>query len=146
MSDPMPQALDAGPALTRVSTAVGEQVLAARATTGLTAVQLQVLRMSTDAPAMSEIAARLAAPKSTVTSVVDQLVAAGLADRAVDERDRRRQTVRATTIGRHRLDAFDADVARRVEGLLAALPAARAARLRELLTALPDPTRPVPLG
>jgi DNA-binding MarR family transcriptional regulator len=146
MSDDEFPTLDAGPALTRVSTAVGERVLAVRAASGLSAAQLQVLRMSMDAPAMAAIAERLGSPKSTVTSVVDQLAAAGLVERAVDQRDRRRQIVRSTAVGERRLAAFDADVAAEVSALVAGLPPARAARLRELLAALPDPIRPVPLG
>ncbi len=138
--------LAAGAALIRLSTAVGERVLEVRAASGLSALQLQVLRLAAEGADMSALARGLGAPKSTVTSVVDQLEAAGLALRAGDDEDRRRQIVRSTAAGAARLGEFDAALAARVDGLLATLGPTRARRLRELMTKLPDATVPLPLA
>jgi DNA-binding MarR family transcriptional regulator len=140
------QALDVGAALTRLTTAVGERVLEARAASGLSAIQLQVLRLGTRGATMSELAATLATPKSTVTSVVNQLEASGLARRARDDRDRRRQIVRATPVGSARLRDFDDAVAQRVDEMLTDLDPARTRRLRDLMARLPDATVPLPLA
>jgi DNA-binding MarR family transcriptional regulator len=140
------QALDVGAALTRLTTAVGERVLEVRAASGLSAIQLQVLRLATRGVTMSELAATLAAPKSTVTSVVNQLEESGLARRARDDRDRRRQIVRATPVGSARLRDFDDAVAQRVDEMLTDLDPARTRRLRDLMARLPDATVPLPLA
>jgi DNA-binding MarR family transcriptional regulator len=140
------QALDVGAALTRLTTAVGERVLEVRAASGLSAIQLQVLRLATRGVTMSKLAATLAAPKSTVTSVVNQLEESGLARRARDDRDRRRQIVRATPVGSARLRDFDDAVTQRVDEMLTDLDPARTRRLRDLMARLPDATVPLPLA
>jgi DNA-binding MarR family transcriptional regulator len=145
MSEAQP-ALEVGAAIIRLSTAVGERVLEVRAASGLSALQLQVLRITADGATMSTLARTLAVPKSTVTSVVDQLEAMGLAVRAADVDDRRRQIVSSTAAGAAKLRDFDSELAGRIDRLLANLSPARANRLRELMKRLPDATVPFPLA
>ena len=137
--------LDPGPAMIRVASAVGEIVLEARAATGATAAQVQVLRLAATGAGMTDIASGMKWPKSTATSVVDQLVAAGLAARSTDERDGRRQVVSTTAAGAAILDEFDRAIRRRVGELTRVLPIEDRRRLAVLLAKLPDPTRPLPL-
>ena len=139
-------ALDVGAAIIRLSTAVGERVLDVRAASGLTALQLQVLRVAADGASMSTLAQALAAPKSTVTSVVDQLEAMSLAVRTADAEDHRRQIVRSTALGRAELRDFDLALAGQIDRLIANLSPTRAHRLLELMTKLPDATVPLPLA
>jgi DNA-binding MarR family transcriptional regulator len=139
-------ALDAGAAIIRLSTAVGERALEVRTASGLSALQLQVLRVAAYGANMSTLARALAAPKSTVTSVVDQLEAMHLAARAADVDDHRRQIVTSTAAGAAKLRDFDVELAGRIDRLLANLTLARAHRLRELMTRLPDATVPLPLA
>ncbi len=143
---PQPPPLDAGAALTRLTTAVGERVLEERARSGLSAPQLQVLRLASHGVSMTLLAQSLGVPKSTATSVVDQLEALALATRSVDDDDRRRQLVLSTPIGTARLQQFDAALARRVDDLLSVLSEPRARRLRILLSSLPDASVPLPLA
>jgi DNA-binding MarR family transcriptional regulator len=139
--------LEPGAALIRMTTTLGPRIQAVRMRSGLTAAQLQTLRVVRARGAtMGDIAARLRVPKSTATSVVDQLVASSLARREVDGQDRRRQLVRATRAGERALDDFDAEVTRIAQDLLAVLPPRRRARLRQLLERLPDPVSPVPIA
>jgi DNA-binding MarR family transcriptional regulator len=145
MNEPQ-RPLDAGAAVIRLATAVGERVLEVRSDFGMSALQLQVLRVAKDGATMSTLARELGAPKSTVTSVVDQLEAMDLAVRVSDHDDRRRQIVRNTTAGSTRLRGFDAAVADRIDGLLTNLSPDRARRLRELMAKLPEATVPFPLA
>jgi DNA-binding MarR family transcriptional regulator len=138
-------ALDVGAAIIRLSTAVGERVLEVREASGLSALQLQTLRVVADGANMSTLARALGAPKSTVTSVVDQLEAMGLAVRGTDDEDHRRQIVRSTAAGGAQLRDFDLALAGRIDRLLASLSPARAHRLRELMRRLPEPAAPMPL-
>jgi DNA-binding MarR family transcriptional regulator len=137
--------LEAGEAVIRLATAVGERVLEVRAASGLTALQLQVLRVTTDGASMSALAQAVSAPKTTTTSVVDQLEAMGLVRRTKDEADGRRQIVLSTTDGEVRLSEFDRVLSDRIDGLLMNLSPGRARRLRELMAKLPDATVPFPL-
>ena len=138
--------LDAGAALIRLTTAVGERVLEVRSESGMSALQLQVLRVAADGATMSTLARELGAPKSTVTSVVDQLEAMNLAVRVSDHDDRRRQIVRSTAAGSARLLTFDAALASRIDGLLTSLHPDRARRLREMMAKLPEGTVPLPIA
>jgi DNA-binding MarR family transcriptional regulator len=138
--------LRVGEALVRVTTAVGERVLEVRDASGLTALQLQVLRIALDSPTMSDLVVTLAIPKSTATSVVDQLVETGMVRRARDARDGRRQVVRLTRAGRRKLFDFDAAVGIRIAELVAAVAPERRARLVELLAKIPNARRPLPLA
>jgi DNA-binding MarR family transcriptional regulator len=139
--------LEPGAALIRMTTTLGPRIQAARVRSGLTAPQLQTLRVvRLGGAAMGEVAARLGVPKSSATSVVDQLVDASLVRREPDPVDRRRQLVRPTRAGTRALDAFDAEVAGITEDLLAVLSPRRRTRLRQLLARLPDPVFPVPIA
>jgi DNA-binding MarR family transcriptional regulator len=145
MSD-SPRALEAGAAVIRLATAVGERVLEVRAASGLTALQLQVLRVAMDGASMTTLARALGVPKTTVTSVIDQLETMGLAVRTKDEADRRSQIVRNTVMGNARLSEFDRVLRDRIDGMLTSLSPERARRLRELMAKLPDATAPLPLA
>lgn len=138
--------LGVGAAVIRLTTAVGERVLEARAASGLSTRQLQVLRLAADGVRMGALVRGLGTPKSTLTSVVDQLEAQGLATRTGDDDDRRGHVVRSSDAGAAALRDFDRDLAHRVDGLLAGLSAARASRLRQLLSSLPDASVPIPLS
>ena len=138
--------LDAGAAIIRLSTAVGERALEVRAASGLSALQLQVLRLAANDMRMSALARTLGVPKSTMTSAIDQLESMGLVSRVSDEDDLRRQVVRSTAAGEIRLSEFDRALAVRIDDLLANLSPARARRLRELMRRLPGATVPVPLA
>jgi DNA-binding MarR family transcriptional regulator len=138
--------LAASAAIIRLSTAIGERVLAVRAASGLSPRQLQVLRLAVDGVRMNALSDRLDAPKSTITSIVDQLEQAGLASRSFDETDRRGQIVTSTASGTAVLVEFDRALAHRVDEVLAGLNRAQARRLRALLAKLPDAIEPVPLS
>jgi DNA-binding MarR family transcriptional regulator len=137
--------LRAGAAVIRLTTAVGERVLEVRAASGLTALQLQVLRVAADGASMTGLARALGAPKTTVTSVIDQLEAMGLVVRTKDEADRRRKIVRNTAAGSRGLSEFDRALSDRIDELLTNLRPGRARRLRALMAKLPDATVPLPL-
>ena len=142
MTEPLP----VGAALIRTATTVGEQVQAARADSGLSALQLQALRVCLDGPTMSGLAARLRLTKSTATSLIDQLAASGLVYRHPDPDDGRRQLVSPTAPGAEALRRFDAAVQRNVAHLFEAVPGDRRARLVELLARIPEAGRPIPLA
>ncbi len=141
-----PAPLGPGAAITRISTAVGERVLEVRAASGLSARQLQVLRLAARGIRVSPLADRLATPKSTMTSVLDQLEDAALAVRTTDNDDRRGQVVTSTAGGMIALRNFDRAVDTRLAEVVAGLDETKALRLRELLAKLPDATLPVPLA
>jgi DNA-binding MarR family transcriptional regulator len=141
-----PNALDVGAAVIRLTTAVGERVLDEREASGMSARQLQVLRLAAEGASMTSLVQVLRAPKTTVTSVIDQLEALGLATRTSDADDRRRQIVRSTAAGNARLREFDLALAGRIDELLLNLSPDRARRLRELMAKLPDATVPIPLA
>lgn len=138
--------LRTGPALIRLSTAVGERFLEVRAASGLSVLQLQVLRLAANGVLMSELSGRLGTPKSTMTSAIDQLESMGLAARASDQEDRRRQVVRNTADGEARLREFDRALAVRIDDLLSSLSPAQARRLRELTGKLSSATALIPLA
>jgi DNA-binding MarR family transcriptional regulator len=100
--------------------------LAAReveAAVGASAAQLFVLEQLAALPAASigELADRTMTDRSSVSTVVDRLVARGLAVRAPSPTDRRRSEVRVTAAGR---------------ALLARAPAAPTARLLDALASM----------
>jgi DNA-binding MarR family transcriptional regulator len=68
---------------------------------GVTATQLNVLKLLTEIGALSltEISRRLAAQNSTVTGIIDRMVAAGLVTREQSAEDRRVWRIRATAKG-----------------------------------------------
>ncbi|MHC5002030.1 MAG: MarR family winged helix-turn-helix transcriptional regulator [Planctomycetota bacterium] len=72
---------------------------------------------------MSELAGRMYLEVSSMTRVVDRLVAAGLAERAADPADRRVCRVRITPKGRDLLATVRADLLAEHEQVLRELPA-----------------------
>jgi DNA-binding MarR family transcriptional regulator len=76
---------------------------------GLTLAQYRALSLLADETVSAgRVADWLAVSAPTVTSVVDGLVARGLAERRVDPSDRRRQAVAITTAGREALATAEA--------------------------------------
>jgi DNA-binding MarR family transcriptional regulator len=140
------KSLDAGAAIIRLSTAVGERVLEARAVSGLAPRQLQILRLAVPGVRMNSLAGTLGTPKSTMTSLVDQLETLGLVVRTSDKADRRAQLVSCTDTGRAALHSFDRALEIRIDELLEGLARRKAQRLRQLLSKVPDPSMPVPLA
>ncbi len=134
--------LFAGATVIRLASAIDVRAVEIRESAGLTAAELRVLRRALDGTRMGALAEQLAAPKSTITSVVDQLVARGLVSRSADEHDRRRQIVTATRRGAELLAQLDADLASRVTGLVESLTVTQRARLTELLARLPAAANP----
>ena len=141
-----PEPLGASAAIIRISTAVGERVLEVRAASGLSPRQLQVIRLAARGVRITTLAERLGAPKSTMTSVLDQLEDAGLAIRTTDKDDRRGQIVTSTAGGMIALRNFDRAVESRLAEVVARLDETKSHRLKELLAKLPDATQPVPLA
>jgi DNA-binding MarR family transcriptional regulator len=141
-----PEPLGASAAIIRMSTAVGERVLEVRAASGLSARALQVIRLAARGVRINALAERLGAPKSTMTSVLDQLEDAGLAIRTIDPDDHRGQVVTSTAGGMIALRNFDRAVESALADLVARLDETKSRRLRELLAKLPDSTQPVPLA
>lgn len=81
-----------------------------------------------------ELATRLAIDRSDIVKIIDELGAAGLADRARDVTDRRRVTVTLSAEGRALLDRLQADATAVQDDVLAPLNARERARLTVLLT------------
>jgi DNA-binding MarR family transcriptional regulator len=142
----VPEPLSASAAIIRISTAVGERVLEARAVSGLSPRQLQVMRLAARGVRINTLAERLGTPKSTMTSVLDQLEDAGLARRTTDQDDRRGQIITTSPGGMIALRNFDRAIEARLADLVTELDETKSSRLRELLAKLPDPTQPVPLA
>ncbi len=69
---------------------------------GITATQLNVLKLieAVDDLSLSELSRRMAAKNSTVTGIVDRMVAAGLVEREQSVDDRRVWKIRMTAEGR----------------------------------------------
>ena len=141
-----PKPLDASAAIIRVSTAVGERVLRVRAASGLSARQLQIIRLAARGVRINTLAERLGAPKSTMTSALDQLEDAGLVIRITDPDDHRGQVATSTAGGMIALRNFDRAVKSALAELVGHLDETKSRRLRDLLGKLPDSTQPVPLA
>jgi DNA-binding MarR family transcriptional regulator len=143
---PGPPPLEAGQAMIRVATTLGGRVLGLRAQTGFGALQLQVVRLCLTGSSMNGLAETLSAPKSTITSVVDLAVEAGLVERVTDSVDRRRQIVTSTPLGVALIEKFDADLSIQVRHMLSGLPTEQRERLTDLFAKFPDPVKPIPLS
>lgn len=104
------------------ATEIGSRQLAA--TTGLTPSQLLVLReiATRDQPRPSVVAAALQFSQATITTVVDRLVAAGLATRQRSERDRRQFILGATEAGREALACAPDSLQLQFQSQFAGLP------------------------
>jgi DNA-binding MarR family transcriptional regulator len=91
---------------------------------GVSGAQLFVLQqLGDDTLSLNDLAARTMTDRTSVSGVVDRLVAEGLVDRATDPNDRRRSAIRATAAGRR---------------LLARAPVAPTSSLLVALRALPE--------
>ena len=93
---------------------------------GITATQLNVLKLlqAVGDLSLSELSRRMAAKNSTITGIVDRMVAAGLVAREQSAEDRRVWTIKMTDAGKamaRRIDVAPWDLLR---GALAALPPA----------------------
>jgi len=91
---------------------------------GITATQLNVLKLlqAVGDLSLSELSRRMAAKNSTITGIVDRMVAAGLVAREQSAEDRRVWTIKMTDAGKamaRRIDVAPWDLLR---GALAALP------------------------
>ncbi|GLW07195.1 hypothetical protein Misp01_23250 [Microtetraspora sp. NBRC 13810] len=83
--------------------------------------------------AQRDLSARLGIDPSDVVKVVDELVAAGHAERARDPADRRRVRVTLTPAGRTALAGLNAQAAEVQDVILAPLDARERAQLHDLL-------------
>jgi MarR family transcriptional regulator, organic hydroperoxide resistance regulator len=102
---------------------------------GITATQLNVLKLleAVGELSLSELSRRMAAKNSTVTGIVDRMVAAGLVAREQSVEDRRVWRIRATADGRalaRRIAVAPWDLLR---GALQALPPDELDRLIRIL-------------
>lgn len=86
--------------------------------------------------AQRDLAERLTIHPSDVAKVVDELEAAGQVERARDERDRRRITVRITRTGRTALRSLDREAGRVGAEILAPLDPTERAQLHAMLERL----------
>jgi MarR family transcriptional regulator, lower aerobic nicotinate degradation pathway regulator len=92
-----------------------------------------------------ELGAALGTDPSDLVTVLDELVAAGLATRAVDPNDRRRRTLSVTRAGRAWLRERDALATEYDQQLCAALPDGGAELREQLRRLLAEPeTKPDP--
>lgn len=123
---------------TRVVTSLRSLVQALRAgagvaeeRTGLSVAQLFVLTKLAEgpAPSVNALAGRVHAHQSSVSVVVDALVAKGLVRRTADPGDRRRRLIALTLRGQARLGRAPDTVQSRLVRAISALPRARRARL-----------------
>ncbi len=120
----------------------------ATARTGLSSAQLFVLTQLAEAPAPSvnALARRVHAHQSSVSVVVDRLVARALVRRDPDPADRRRRHLAVTAKGRAILGRAPVTVQARLVRAIQALPAATRRRLatglEHLVTTVGGPSRP----
>jgi DNA-binding MarR family transcriptional regulator len=90
---------------------------------GLTIQKYRVLAYLAFEPATaSDLAYRLTVRPPTVTRLVDGLVALGLVERRVDERDRRRTTLAVTSAGRDALAGANTAIREPLDRIAAQLP------------------------
>jgi DNA-binding MarR family transcriptional regulator len=102
---------------------------------GITATQLSVIKMlqTIGDLSLSELSRQLAATNSTVTGIVDRMVAAGLVAREQSADDRRVWKIRLTADGKALARKIDVAPWEILQSALAALPAAE---LEQLITTL----------
>lgn len=106
---------------------------------GITFARYEVLRLlsfsASGSLPLSKIGERLMVHPTSVTNLIDRLVADGLVDRRVDERDRRRALASLTSEG-ERVLAAATDALTRVDFGLGAMAADQQRTIHELLTPL----------
>jgi DNA-binding MarR family transcriptional regulator len=118
----------------RATTAVGEHYYASASAVGLSVQEARLLFILTQNPSnMLGLTSALSVPKSTMTGLVARIESAGLVVRTQDPRDRRHLVATPTLAGIAVADAFAADLASRVSGVLAGLDAAERGELAGLL-------------
>src|SRR5262245_61746620 len=98
---------------------------------GITATQLNVVKMlqTIGDLSLSELSRQLAATNSTVTGIVDRMVAAGLVAREQSADDRRVWKIRLTADGKALARKIDVAPWEILQSALAALPAAELEQL-----------------
>lgn len=95
--------------------------------------------LAEDGPhSQAELSRRIGIDRSDIVALVNGLESAGLAVRARDERDRRRNAVSLTAAGRRTLAAVERRVGQAQEELLAPLDAQERAKLVSLMQRLVD--------
>lgn len=106
---------------------------------GITFARYEVLRLlsfsSSGSLPLSKIGERLMVHPTSVTNLIDRLVADGLVDRNVDPRDRRRALASLTEAGQRVLDEATVELTRADFGL-GAMAADQQRTIHELLTPL----------
>ena len=109
-----------------------------QANAGISAAQAFVLNQlaHVDVLSVNELAARTLTDRSSVASVVDRLVAQGLAARSQSAADRRRAAIRITAEGRRVIARMPAPPTERLLSALDDLSDTDVERLAELLTHL----------
>jgi DNA-binding MarR family transcriptional regulator len=114
-----PHDLEAGPALIRAATAVGDVYDEVAGALGLTAQQARLLFVLARRPTnMLGLGHVLGLGKSTMTGVVARMEAAGLVERSPDPGDRRHLVVAPTDRGAELAERFEAELRARVVALL----------------------------
>jgi long-chain acyl-CoA synthetase len=107
----------------RVAAWLSKRVEVALAEVDLTLPQYRVLGILVEgSAAASGLAGRLAVRPSSVTAIIDGLVAKGLVDRKHEEDDRRRIALRLTEEGARTLDAANSSVDEYLGSIAASLP------------------------
>jgi len=107
---------------------------------GITATQLNVVKMlqTIGDLSLSELSRQLAATNSTVTGIVDRMVAAGLVAREQSADDRRGWKIRLTGDGKALARKIDVAPWEILQSALAALPAAELEQLISTLSKIAE--------
>jgi DNA-binding MarR family transcriptional regulator len=107
---------------------------------GITATQLNVVKMlqTIGDLSLSELSRQLAATNSTVTGIVDRMVAAGLVAREQSADDRRVWKIRLTADGKALARKIDVAPWEILQSALAALPAAELEQLIATLSKIAE--------
>jgi len=107
---------------------------------GITATQLSVVKMlqTIGDLSLSELSRQLAATNSTVTGIVDRMVAAGLVAREQSADDRRVWKIRLTADGKALARKIDVAPWEILQSALAALPAAELEQLIATLSKIAE--------
>jgi len=107
---------------------------------GITATQLNVVKMlqTIGDLSLSELSRQLAATNSTVTGIVDRMVAAGLVAREQSADDRRVWKIRLTADGKALARKIDVAPWEILQSALAALPAAELEQLISTLSKIAE--------
>jgi DNA-binding MarR family transcriptional regulator len=139
--------LDAGPALIRAATAVGDVYDEVSGALGLTAQQARLLFVLARRPSnMLGLGTVLRLGKSTMTGVVARMESAGLVERSPDPDDRRHHIVTPTDRGAELAQRVERDLRERVVALLDGLDPVERATLAGLLSRVIERTEELRRG